>query len=175
MYIQSTNLGDVMSKSLAVAISVGVIAGLWTFLGGDGALSSLVKTTLPIGFIAWACSGLVGKSDAMQKTVIGMTFGAIIASVAVYLAGVELPLIGANIAVGVGVAALILVLVADKVSQVANVGVNVLGFASAFTLSPSAASIGAMDLSNPVAIVLVSSILGVVAGNLAGRLAAAIK
>jgi hypothetical protein len=32
-----------------------------------------------------------------------------------------------------------------------------------------------MDLSNPVAIVLVSSILGVVAGNLAGRLAAAIK
>ena len=172
MYIQSTNLGDVMSKSLAVAISVGVIAGLWTFLG-SGYLS--FATSIAIGFIAWAASGLVGKSDAMQKTVIGMTFGAIIASVAVYLAGVELPLIGANIAVGVGVAALILVLVADKVSQVANVGVNVLGFASAFTLSPSAASIGAMDLSNPVAIVLVSSILGVVAGNLAGRLAAAIK
>ncbi len=171
MYIQSTNLGDVMSKSLAVAISVGVVAGLWTFLG-SGYLSF---ASIAIGFIAWAASGLVGKSDAMQKTVIGMTFGAIIASVAVYLAGVELPLIGANIAVGVGIAALILVLVADKVSQVANVGVNVLGFASAFTLSPSAASIGAMDLSNPVAIVLVSSILGVVAGNLAGRLAAAIK
>ena len=163
-----------MSKSLAVAISVGVLAGLWTFLSG-GALSGILATSVPIGFIAWAASGLVGKSDAMQKTVIGMTFGAIIASVAVYLAGIELPVIGANIAVGVGVAALILVLVADKVSQVANVGVNVLGFASAFTLSPSAASISAMDLSNPVAIVLVSSILGVVAGNLAGRLASAIK
>ena len=107
MYIQSTNLGDVMSKSLAVAISVGVIAGLWTFLG-SGYLSF---ASIAIGFIAWAASGLVGKSDAMQKTVIGMTFGAIIASVAVYLAGVELPLIGANFAVGVGVAALILVLV----------------------------------------------------------------
>ena len=154
-----------MSKSLAVAISVGVVAGLWTFLG-SGYLSF---ASIAIGFIAWAAS------DAMQKTVIGMTFGAIIASVAVYLAGIELPVIGANIAVGVGVAALILVLVADKVSQVANVGVNVLGFASAFTLAPSAASIGAMDLSNPVAIVLVSSILGVVAGNLAGRLASAIK
>jgi len=163
-----------MSKSLAVAISVGILAAVWNALSGDY-LGNIVATSIPVGFIAWACSGLAGKSDAMQKTVIGMTFGAIIASVAVYLAGVELPLIGANIAVGVGVAALILVLVSDKVSQVANVGVNVLGFASAFTLSPSAASIGAMDLSNPVAIVLVSSILGVVAGNLAGRLAAAIK
>ena len=38
-----------------------------------------------------------------------------------------------------------------------------------------ATSIAAMDLFNPVAIVLVSSILGVVAGNLAERLAAAIK
>ena len=163
-----------MSKSLAVAISVGILAGVWTFLSA-GPLNALMATSIPVGFIAWAASGLVGKSDAMQKTVIGMTFGAIIASVAVYLAGIDLPVIGANIAVGVGVAALILVVIADKVSQVANVGVNVLGFASAFTLSPSAASIGAMDLTNPVAIVLVSSILGVVAGNLAGRLAAAIK
>jgi hypothetical protein len=32
-----------------------------------------------------------------------------------------------------------------------------------------------MDLSNPVAVVLVSSIFGVVVGNLAGRLASAIK
>ena len=58
------------------------------------------------------------------------TFGAIIASVAVYLAGIDLPVIGANIAVGVGVAALILVVIADKVSQVANVGVNVLATVS---------------------------------------------
>jgi len=161
-----------MSKSLAVAISVGVVAGLWTFLGGDsGALSSLVKTTLPIGFIAWACSGLVGKSDAMQKTVIGMTFGAIIAAVALFVGSYDLPVIGANSAIGVGIAAIILVLIADNVSQVSNVAVNVLGFASAFTVPAS----NAMDLSNPVAIVLVSSILGVVAGNLAGRLAAAVK
>jgi len=145
-----------MSKSLAVAISVGILAGIWTFLSA-GPLSALMVTSIPVGFIAWAASGLVGKSDAMQKTVIGMTFGAIIASVAVYLAGIDLPVIGANIAVGVGVAALILVVIADKVSQVANVGVNVLGFASAFTLSPSAASIGAMDLTNPVAIVLVKA------------------
>lgn len=175
MYIYSQlNLGDLMSKSLAVAISVGVLAAVWTFLSA-GPLSAFLSTSIPIGFVAWAASGLVGKSDAMQKTVIGMTFGAIIASVAVYLAGIELPVVGANLAVGVGIAALILVLIADKVSQVANVGLNVLGFASAFTLSPSAASIGAMDLSNPVAVVLVSSILGVVAGNLAGRLASAIK
>ena len=67
-----------MSKSLAVAISVGVVAGLWTFLG-SGYLSF---ASIAIGFIAWAASGLVGKSDAMQKTVIGMTFGAIIAGLA---------------------------------------------------------------------------------------------
>lgn len=52
-----------MSKSLAVAISVGVVAGLWTFLG-SGYLSF---ASIAIGFLAWAASGLVGKSDAMQK------------------------------------------------------------------------------------------------------------
>jgi hypothetical protein len=66
-------------------------------------------------------------------------------------------------------------LVSGKVSQVSNVGINVLGFASAFTLAPNATSVAAMDLTNPVAIVLISSILGVVAGNLAEKLAAAIK
>ena len=160
-----------MSKSLALAISVGVIAGLWTFLG-SGYLSF---ASIAIGFIAWAASGLVGKSDAMQTTVIGMTFGAIIASVAVFLGSMELPLVGANGAVGVAIAALILVLVADRVSQVSNVGVNVLGFASAFSLSPNVSNITNMGISNPVVIVLASSILGVVAGILAGRLAASIK
>ena len=86
-----------------------------------------------------------------------------------------MPVIGASDEVGVGLAAAILVLVSGRVSQVSNVGINVLGFASAFTLAPSAASIAAMDLTNPVAIVLISSILGVVAGNLAEKLAAAIK
>jgi len=163
-----------MSKSLAVSISIGVLAFIWTFISGS-VLSGVVTTTVPIGFIAWACSSLAGKTDALQKTVIGMTFGALIASVAVYLGNAELPVIGANLAVGVGIAALILVLVSDRVSQVSNVGINVLGFASAFTLSPNTTSIAAINLSNPVAIVLVSSILGVVAGNLAGRLAVAIK
>jgi hypothetical protein len=163
-----------MSKSLAVAISVGVLAAVWNALSGDY-LGTVVATSIPVGFIAWACSSLAGKSDAMQKTVIGMTFGAIIASVAVMIGGFDLPVIGASDEVGVGLAALILVLVSGKVNQVSNVGVNVLGFASAFTLSPSTASIAAMDLSNPVVIVLVSSILGVVAGDLAGKLAAAIK
>jgi hypothetical protein len=111
----------------------------------------------------------------MQKTVIGMTFGAIIASVAIIIGGMDLPVIGASDEVGVGLAALILVLVSGKVSQVSNVGINVLGFASAFTLAPNATSVAAMDLTNPVAIVLISSILGVVAGNLAEKLAAAIK
>lgn len=174
MNIKSTNLGDVMSKSLAVAISVGVLAAVWNALSGDY-LGSVIATSIPVGFIAWACSGLAGKSDAMQKTVIGMTFGAIIASVAIIIGGMDLPVIGASDEVGVGLAALILVLVSGKVSQVSNVGINVLGFASAFTLAPNATSVAAMDLSNPVAIVLISSILGVVAGNLAEKLAAAIK
>jgi hypothetical protein len=174
VYIKSTNLGDIMSKSLAVAISVGILAAVWNALSGDY-LGSIVATSIPVGFIAWACSSLAGKSDAMQKTVIGMTFGAIVASVAVIIGGFDLPVIGASDEVGVGLAALILVLVSGRVSQVSNVGINVLGFASAFTLSPNETSIAAMDLSNPVVIVLVSSILGVVAGNLAGRLAAAIK
>jgi hypothetical protein len=172
--IKSTNLGDIMSKSLAVAISIGILAAAWNALSGDY-LGGIIATSIPVGFIAWACSSFAGKSDAMQKTVIGMTFGAIIASVAVIIGGFDLPVIGASDEVGVGLAALILVLISGKVSQVSNVGINVLGFASAFTLSLNATNIAAMDLSNPVAIVLVSSILGVVAGNLAGRLAATIK
>jgi len=64
--IKSTNLGDVMSKSLAVAISVGILAAVWNALSGDY-LGNIVATSIPVGFIAWACSGLAGKSDAMQK------------------------------------------------------------------------------------------------------------
>ena len=160
-----------MSKSLTVAISVGILAGLWTFLSSSSYLAAY--TNVAVGFIAWACSGLAGKTDAMQKTVIGMTFGAVIAVVATMLGGIDLPVIGANIAVGVGIAALILVLIAGKVSQVSNVGINVLGFASAFAIGTSNA--GAIDLSNPVVIVLASSILGCVAGMLADKLSSAMK
>ncbi len=66
-------------------------------------------------------------------------------------------------------------LTAELAVDLAIAAAHVLGFGSAFTLAPSAASIAAMDLTNPVAIVLISSILGVVAGNLAEKLAAAIK
>ena len=93
---------------------IGILAAVWNALSGDY-LGSIVATSIPVGFIAWACSGLAGKSDAMQKTVIGMTFGAIIASVAVMIGGVDLPVIGASDEAGVGLAALILVLVVASV------------------------------------------------------------
>ncbi len=76
-----------MSKLTALAISIAVLGGVWAFL----ALGPLTGYVLVwAGFIAWGCYFALGAdSAALQKTIVGMTYGAIIA-------GIALALVGAN-------------------------------------------------------------------------------
>ena len=69
-----------MSKLTALALSIAVLGGVWAFL----ALNPLAGVALVwVGFIAWGCYFAAGADGAaLQKTIAGMIFGAIMAGVA---------------------------------------------------------------------------------------------
>jgi hypothetical protein len=119
-----------MSAYLALALSVGVLAVLDTWL-----FVVPLAATLPglvwISFIAWGChfqsgGGVKGSTTA----VVGMSFGALVGMAAVLLAGG--PLAGAGdfaapIAVGLGAAVICL---SSKLPLLAVIPASVYGFAS---------------------------------------------
>ncbi|MGQ0443226.1 MAG: DUF1097 domain-containing protein, partial [Methylophilaceae bacterium] len=72
-----------MSKLTALAVSIAVLGGVWAFL----ALNPLAGVALVwVGFIAWGCYFHTGgDTAALQKTIAGMSYGAVIAGVALYL------------------------------------------------------------------------------------------
>jgi len=72
-----------MSKLLALAVSIAVLGGVWAFL----ALNPLAGIALVwVGFIAWACFFHTGgDAAALQKTIAGMSFGSVMAAVALAL------------------------------------------------------------------------------------------
>ncbi len=120
-----------MSAYLALALSVGVLAVLdtWLFVGplATTALAGLVW----ISFIAWGChfhagGGVKGSTTA----IVCMSFGALVGMVAVMLAGgvfAGLGVMAAPIAVGLGAAVICL---ASKVGLLATIPASVYGFAS---------------------------------------------
>jgi hypothetical protein len=118
-----------MPKLIALAVSVGVLAVLATWIFG---LDPLVAAKLQVwqAFIAWGChfhSG--GKFTGTRNTVLCMSFGAIVGMVAVLLAG-HLGAIGtlaAPVAVGLGATVIVL---ASAVPLLAVIPASVYGFAA---------------------------------------------
>lgn len=120
-----------MSGYLALAVSVGLLAVLdtWLYVGplATTALAGLVW----ISFIAWGAhfqsgGGVKGSTTA----IVGMSFGAVVGMVAVILAGGVLAgtgVLAAPIAVGLGAAVICL---ASKVPLLAVIPASVYGFAS---------------------------------------------
>lgn len=120
-----------MSAYLALAVSVGVLAVLdtWLFVGplASTALAGLVW----ISFVAWGChfhsgAGVKGMTTAM----VGMTFGAIVGMVAVMAASGPLAGMGvmaAPIAVGLGA---FVICLASAVNLLSTIPASVYGFAS---------------------------------------------
>ena len=113
-----------MSKLTALAVSIAILGGVWAFL----ALNPLASATLVwVGFIAWGCYFHSGAdSSALQKTIAGMSYGAVIAGIALYLvsSGVlgGLGALAAPIIIAVTVFALVIVAGANLLSVVpANV------------------------------------------------------
>ncbi|MDD2833428.1 MAG: DUF1097 domain-containing protein [Methylotenera sp.] len=168
-----------MSKLTALALSIAILGGVWAFL----ALGPLAGSVLVwAGFIAWGSyfhSGADGA--ALQKTIAGTIYGAILAGIALFLVvnnPVGLP--GAIAAPAyVAVTVFFLVIVAS-INLLSVVPANVYGYAAtvAYALhQPTAdgvgplASLTAADLTNPVLLLSLSFVIGALFGLVSGKLA----
>lgn len=121
-----------MSGYLALAVSVGLLAVLdtWLYIGPLG--TSLIAGLVWISFIAWGChyhSG--GGTKGTTTTVACMTWGAIVGLAAVLLASGPLASLGAPVAFGiaVGLGAAVICL-SSKLPLLATIPASVYGFAS---------------------------------------------
>jgi hypothetical protein len=162
-----------MSKLTALALSIAVLGGVWAFL----ALNPLAGVALVwVGFIAWGCYFAAGADNAaLQKTIAGMSYGAVVAGVALYLVSSGmLGGLGALAApVIIAVTVFFLVIVAGQ-SLLSVVPANVYGYAATAGLALTAGTAGnatMMNLTNPVLLVIVSTVLGAVFGMISGKVA----
>ena len=117
-----------MSILFALTISIGLlaVAATWLFLGPLAALNFQIWQA----FVAWAsffhCGG---KSDGLKKTIICMSFGAVVGMLSVMLAGQlgALGALAAPVAVGIGAGAIVL---AAHLPLLSTIPSCVYGFAS---------------------------------------------
>lgn len=162
-----------MSKLTALALSIAVLGGVWAFL----ALNPLAGVALVwVGFIAWGCYFHTGGDGAaLQKTIAGMSFGAVLAGIALYL-------VSSGALGGLGALAAPLIIAVTVFPLVAVAGFNLLstvpanvyGYAATAGLALTASTAGnvtAADFSNPVLLVIVSTVIGAIFGMLSGKLA----
>ena len=162
-----------MSKLTALALSIAVLGGVWAFL----ALNPLAGVALVwVGFIAWGCYFHTGGDGAaLQKTIAGMSFGAVLAGIALYL-------VSSGTLGGLGALAAPLIIAVTVFPLVAVAGFNLLstvpanvyGYAATAGLALTASTAGnvtAADFSNPVLLVIVSTVIGSIFGMLSGKLA----
>lgn len=162
-----------MSKLTALALSIAVLGGVWAFLAlGPLAGSALVWA----GFIAWGCYFHTGGDGAaLQKTIVGMIYGAVVAGVALALVVANPIGLAASIAAPVYVAVTVffLVIVAG-INLLSVVPANVYGYAATagYALSTSTANLTTTpDLTNPVLLVALSVVIGTLFGAASGKLA----
>ena len=166
-----------MSKLTALALSIAVLGGVWAFL----ALNPLASIALVwVGFIAWACYFHTGGDNAaLQKTIAGMSFGAVMAGIALYLVSsgmfAGLGALGAPVIIAVTVFPLVIV---AGINLLSVVPANVYGYAATAGLALTSAAdkagaignVSAMNMTNPVLLVIVSTVIGAVFGMLSGKL-----
>ncbi len=168
-----------MNQLTALSVSIAVLGAVWVFL----ALGPLAGSVLVwAGFIAWGCYFHTGGDNAaLQKTIAGMVYGAVLAGIALFLV-VNNP-VGLPAAVAapvyVGVTVFFLVIVAG-VGLLSTVPANVYGYAAtvAYALqTPTAdgvgplASLAAANMANPVLLLSLSFVLGAVFGMISGKVA----
>jgi hypothetical protein len=165
-----------MSKLTALALSIAVLGGVWAFLalgplGGDTPIALIW-----VGFIAWGCYFHTGGDDAaLQKTIAGMSFGAVVAGVALTLVAsgalADLGALANPVIIAVTVFPLVIV---AGMSLLSVVPANVYGYAATAGLALTAGTAGnatAMNLTNPVLLVIVSVVIGTLFGMASGKLA----
>ena len=117
-----------MTTLIALTISIGLLAvvATWLFLGPLAALGFQIWQA----FIAWACFyHCGGKVEGLTKTIVSMSFGALVGMLSVMLIGPfgALGAFAAPVAVGLGAAALVL---AAHLSLLSTIPATVYGFGS---------------------------------------------
>ena len=164
-----------MSKLTALALSIAVLGGVWVFLALGTPLAASVLVW--VGFIAWGSYFHTGGDNAaLQKTIVGMIYGAVLAGIALALHGanpLHLPAGAIDASVYVAATVFFLVIVAGQ-NLLSVVPANVYGYAVtvAYVLqTPTAGSVTAANLSNPVIIVALSVVIGALFGLVSGKLA----
>ena len=160
-----------MSSYLALAVSVGVLAvvATWIFF-----LDPVVAAHLQvwIAFIAWGChyhSG--GKFTGTTKTVVCMSFGAVVGMAAGVLATGAFASLGqfaAPVAVGLGATVICL---ASKVPMLGTIPASVYGFASIAGLFLLGGLSPTRALLPTILSIIVGAAFGYVSEAVAGALA----
>lgn len=168
-----------MSVRMATALSVGVLAGIatWIFLA--------VGTILIwAAFVAWACFfHCGGDSGALKTTIIGNIFGVVAGWVAA-LGILYIPLAGAlSLPLWAGIVVLVVVVVvclATSIPALANIPASVYGFACAFAFllqTPEKLTKEALvspSFDNVLVVVIVSMVIGALFGWASGKGAGAL-
>jgi hypothetical protein len=166
-----------MSELVALSVSVAVLGGIWAFI----ALGLIAGYALVwVGFVAAGCFFAAGgDTKALTKTIVGMIYGAIVAWIALLIiVNVSVPLPSAIWpAIVVGVTVFFLVIVAS-IDPLSAVPANVYGYAVlvGYTLEGKHTdALTAANNTNPLFVIIVSSILGAVLGYLMGQLSGVLK
>jgi hypothetical protein len=163
-----------MSSNTALAISVGVLGAIatWLFLGPLGGALAIWAA-----FIAWGCYfHCGGKEQGLQSAIVNNAAGAVIGGLTLLAAGAAF---GASmpaavwpaICVGIGVAAMVLL---ANMPMFSVIPAQVYGFAAvvAYTLMKDAGgSLTAVSMENPVLVVILSMIIGAAFGYVSEKLA----
>ena len=164
-----------MSSNTALAISVGVLGAIatWLFLGPLGGALAIWAA-----FIAWGCYfHCGGKEQGLQSAILNNAAGAVIGGLTLLAAGAaiggSLPAaVWPAICVGIGVAAMVLL---ANLPMFSVIPAQVYGFASvvAYTLmtADGAANLTAGSMANPVVVIILSMIVGAVFGYVSEKLA----
>lgn len=160
-----------MPMLLALAVSVGGLAVVATWLFVGFAPSGAAHLQVWQAFIAWGCffhSG--GKLAGGRITVVSMSFGAVVGMAAILLAG-QLGAIGqfaAPIAVGIGATVIVL---ASKVPMLETIPASVYGFAAIAGLALLLPGMTPVKALLPTIVsVIIGAIFGYVSEWLAGVL-----
>lgn len=163
-----------MSSNTALAISVGVLGAIatWLFLGPLGGALAIWAA-----FIAWGCYfHCGGKEQGLQSAIVNNAAGAVIGGLTLLAAGAaiggSLPAaVWPAICVGIGVAAMVLL---ANMPMFSVIPAQVYGFASvvAYTLMKDAGgTLTAVSMENPVVVIILSMIIGAAFGYVSEKLA----
>ena len=165
-----------MSQLVALALSIGLLGGVATFL------FPAVGLAVWAGFIAWACffhSG--GDTNALKHTIAGNVFGALMAWVAAFLI-IETPLGHNEVGIAVAVALTVFVMcLAAHIKVLSVIPASVYGYAStvAYMLltaqAMAIAELVSVDfLPNALLMIVLSMVFGALFGFASGKLATAL-